>query len=117
MTELSREIDARTFERMANAKIMGWQVAMEAQSIADFIRDLEFVRYDTYVSKHFDSCIERFLRGWQINNAEYEGLSINTTFGLHIIQINSMTLANVIDDIKDKWFPRIEFARENDLFN
>lgn len=117
MTELSRDINANFFRRMTNAEVMGWQVAAEAQSIVNFINDLEFVRYDTYVSKHFDSYIERLARGYQINNSEYEDLSINTTLGLHVIQVKSVALEDLIQSIKHKWEPRIEFARQNGLFN
>lgn len=116
MTELSLKIDANIFQRMANAEVMGWQVAEKAQSIANFILDLEFVRYDTYVSNHFDRYVEGIVRGWQINHCEYEGLHILTTYDLHTIQIDSMTYHWMIEDIKESWLPYIEFARDNGLF-
>ena len=117
MTELSRESNANIFQRMTNIKVMGWQVAAEAQSIVEFINDLELIDYDTYISKHFDSYIERLVRSYQINNSEYEDLSINTTFDLHVLQVKSMALEDLIQSIKHKWEPRIEFARQNGLFN
>lgn len=116
MTELSQKIDAGIFQRMANSEVMGWKVAAEAQSIANFILDLKLLRYDTYISTNFDSYAERMIRGYQINNCEYEGLHIDTTFDLHVIQIDSMTLKDLIQSIKEKWFPRIQFAVENGLF-
>lgn len=117
MTELSRKINANIFRRMANAEVMGWQVAAEAQSIVNFINDLEFDYYDTYVSKHFDSYVEQLVRGYQVNNGEYEDLSISTTHDLHMIEVKSLVLEDLIQSIKHKWEPRIYFARQNGLFN
>lgn len=116
MTELSQKIDAGIFQRMANAEVMGWRVADEAQSIANFILNLKLARYDTYISTNFDSYAERIIRGYQINKCEYECLYIGTALDLHVIQIDSMTLKDLIQYIKDKWSPRIQFAVENGLF-
>lgn len=116
MTDLAMQIEVNRFQRMANPDVMGYQAAAEAQSIADFLKSLTMVCYDTYVSTDFGRYIEGVARGYQFNEQEYEGLHINTTYDIRSIQIDSVTLHNLIETIKEKWEQRIYFARDNGLF-
>lgn len=105
--------EANFWRRFAeHGEELGYQVAAEAESIANFIDSLELVVYDTYHTRNFDNYVEGLVRGYQTNEQDYDNCSISTTLDLHFIRFYSMGLHNFIWYLKHNtiWKDRIEYA-------
>jgi hypothetical protein len=90
---------------------LGYRVAAEAESIVSFLEGLKNLN-GIFSTDDFDNYIEGLVRGYQINEQDYEECHIKTTHDLHTIEFTSFGLDYFIDYIKEEtyWKNRIDYA-------
>jgi hypothetical protein len=110
--ELWQEVKVNKWRRLDNAKVMGWQTAAEARSMASFFENLYSLGYDKYTTNQLSAYIDGQVRGYQFNEQAYADMSITTTHDLHNIQCSSYGLHDFDNYMSKRWQKRFEYARD-----
>ncbi len=84
-------------------EITGWDFALKAEEIADFIAGLESHEYDIYCTESFGSYVEKMARAFSVNRAdELLVFRLLTNLDLHYFEAESVDLANFLDYLAER---------------